>query len=49
METASPISLGMSVADWFHVTGRPQNALWLNEADADRFFNLLFTRLARLP
>jgi purine nucleosidase len=49
VETASPISLGMSVADWFHVTGRPPNALWLNEADADRFFNLLFTRLARLP
>jgi purine nucleosidase len=49
VETASPISLGMSVADWFHVTGRPRNAVWLNEADADRFFDLLFARLARLP
>ncbi|MBC9177498.1 nucleoside hydrolase [Pseudoroseomonas ludipueritiae] len=49
VETASPVSLGMTVADWFHVTGRPQNALWLNETDADRFFELLLTRLARLP
>jgi len=48
VETASPLTLGMTVADWFGVTGRPANANWLNRADADGFFDLLFERLARL-
>jgi purine nucleosidase len=48
VETASALSLGMTVADWFHVTGRPANAMWLNHADANGFFRLLFGRLARL-
>ena len=48
VETASPLTLGMTVADWFGVTGRPANANWLNRADADSFFDLLFERLARL-
>jgi purine nucleosidase len=38
----------MTVADWFGVTGRPTNANWLNRANADGFFDLLFERLARL-
>ena len=49
VETASPLTLGMTVADWFGVTGRPANAVFLNQADADGFFDLLFERLARLP
>ncbi len=49
VETSSPLTLGMTVADWFGVTGRPANAMWLNQADADGFFDLLFERLARLP
>ena len=49
VETASPLTLGMTVADWFSVTGRPANAVWLNQADADGFFDLLSERLARLP
>jgi purine nucleosidase len=49
VETVSPISLGMTVADWFHVSGRDPNVTWLNEADADRFFALLHDRLSRLP
>lgn len=49
VETASPLTLGMTVVDWFGVTGRPANAFWLNQADADGFFDLLFERLARLP
>ncbi len=48
VETASPLTLGMTVADWFGVTDRPANANWLNRADADGFFDLLFERLARL-
>lgn len=49
VETASPLTLGMTVVDWFGVTGRPANAAYLNQADADGFFDLLFERLARLP
>ncbi len=49
VETSSPLTLGMTVADWFGVTGRPVNAMWLNQADAESFFSLLFERLARLP
>ncbi len=49
VETSSPLTLGMTVVDWFGVTGRPVNAMWLNQADAGSFFDLLFGRLARLP
>ena len=49
VETFSPLTLGMTVVDWFGVTGRPANAAYLNQADADGFFDLLFERLARLP
>ena len=49
VETSSPLTLGMTVADWHGVTGRPANAAFLTRADADGFFDLLFERLARLP
>jgi len=50
VETASPLTAGMTVADWFGATGRPANATWLNTVtDREGFFELLFERLARLP
>ncbi len=49
VETGSPLTLGMTVADRYGVTGRAPNAMWLDRADADGFFDLLFERLARLP
>ncbi|MCI0753309.1 nucleoside hydrolase [Teichococcus vastitatis] len=49
VETGSPLALGMTVADWFGVSGRAANATWLNQADAAGFFDLLLERLARLP
>ena len=49
VETSSLLTLGMTVADWHGVTGRPANATYLNQANADGFFDLLFERLARLP
>jgi purine nucleosidase len=49
VEASSPLTLGMTVADWFGVTGRRANAMWLNAANAAGFFDLLFERLARLP
>ena len=49
IETESPLTLGMSVADWWQITDRPKNVHFLREADADGFFALLTERLARLP
>ena len=49
IETASPLALGMSVADWWGVSGREPNARFMNTVDAASFFDLLTERLARLP
>ena len=48
IETVSELTLGMTVADWWRVTDRPANALFMGDLDADAFFDLLATRLARL-
>ena len=48
IETASPLTLGMTVADWWGVTDRPRNALFLRDIDAAGFFTLLTDRLATL-
>jgi purine nucleosidase len=49
VETASPLTKGMTVVDWWGVTGRPGNAKFLTEADADGVYALMTERLARLP
>jgi len=49
VETASPLTLGMTVVDWRGVSGRPANARVIGAVDADGFFALLNDRLARLP
>ncbi len=49
IECASPLTLGMTVADYWRVTQRPANALFLTGVDADGFFDLLVERLAALP
>ena len=49
IETASPLTLGATVADWWGVTDRPHNALFLRDVDAEGFYALLLERLARLP
>ncbi|MFN3823859.1 MAG: nucleoside hydrolase [Pseudorhodobacter sp.] len=49
IETGSDLTLGMTVADWWRVTDRAPNALFLGDVDADGFFALLTERLARLP
>ncbi len=48
IETASELTLGMTVADWWGVTERAPNANFLGDVDADGFFDLLTRRLARL-
>jgi len=49
IETASPLTLGMTVADWWQITDRPRNVHYLRDGDGDGFFALLTERLARLP
>ena len=48
VETRSELTLGATVADWWGVTDRPANALFMGEVDADGFFALLTERLGRL-
>jgi len=48
IETEGRFTLGMTVADWWRVSGRAPNALFLRDIDADGFYALLTERLARL-
>ncbi|THD82950.1 nucleoside hydrolase [Aliigemmobacter aestuarii] len=48
IETTSELTMGMTVADWWGVTDRPANALFMGTVDADGFFALLTERIARL-
>jgi purine nucleosidase len=49
VEVAGEFTTGMTVADWWGVTARPANALFMRDLDADGFADLLVERLARLP
>jgi purine nucleosidase len=49
VETASPLTVGMTVADYWRVTGRTPNALYIRDVDAAGFYDLLTAQLARLP
>ncbi|SEM43460.1 purine nucleosidase [Loktanella fryxellensis] len=48
VETGSDLTLGMTVADWWRVTDRAPNAMFMGDVDAEGFFALLTDRLARL-
>ncbi|MGA1232593.1 MAG: nucleoside hydrolase [Lutimaribacter sp.] len=48
IETTSELTMGMTVADWWRVTDRPANAMFMGQIDAQGFFDLLTQRLARL-
>jgi purine nucleosidase len=49
VETHSPLTIGMTVVDWWGVTGRKPNVRFMNTVDADGFYELLTEMLARLP
>ncbi len=49
IETASELTVGMTVADYWHVSGRAYNATWIRSGNAEGFYKLLTERLARLP
>ena len=48
VETSSDLTLGMTVADWWGVTDRAANALFIGDVDSDGFFALITERLGRL-
>lgn len=48
IETESELTKGMTVVDWWKVSGRPANALFIRDVDDTAFFSLLTERLAVL-
>lgn len=48
IEVNSPLTRGMTVADWWGVTDRAPNALFIREIDAEGFYALLTERIGRL-
>lgn len=49
IEVSSPLTLGMTVADWWGVTDRAANATFMKDIDANGFFALLTERISALP
>lgn len=48
VETNSELTMGMTVIDWWHVTGREPNATVMRDIDAEGFFQLLTERISRI-
>ncbi len=48
IELTGTYTTGMTVADWWRVSGRAPNAMFMGDIDADGFFGLLTERIARL-
>jgi purine nucleosidase len=48
VETASELTMGMTVIDWWGVTKRPKNATVMRDIDHEGFFKLLTERLGTL-
>jgi purine nucleosidase len=48
VETASELTMGMTVADWWGVTGREKNVTYLRDVDHEAFFALLVERIGKL-
>ncbi|OWY18650.1 nucleoside hydrolase [Thioclava sp. JM3] len=48
VETTSELTMGMTVADWWRVTDRAPNAMFMGDLDAEGFYTLLTERIARL-
>ena len=46
IETSSELTMGMTVVDWWGVSGRAANATYIRDLDADAFYALLTERLA---
>ena len=48
VEINSELTMGMSVVDWWKVSNRIPNVTYINQIDADGFFQLIIERLSRL-
>ncbi len=48
IETRGEFTLGMTVADWWRVSGRRANAMFMRDLDAEGFFRLLTERIGTL-
>jgi purine nucleosidase len=48
VEIHSELTMGMTVVDFWHITGRSPNAHYIHAVDSDGFFDLLTERLARI-
>ncbi|MGJ8531216.1 MAG: nucleoside hydrolase [Alphaproteobacteria bacterium] len=48
VETESQLTLGMTVADWWQVSGKEPNVTYVRDVDADAFYQLLLERIALL-
>ena len=49
IETQGLLTVGMTVVDWWGVTGRTPNVQFMNTIDVDGFYELLTQKLRRLP
>ena len=47
IETQSELTMGNTAVDFWHVTDRPRNTNWIHAVDADAFYELLTSHLAR--
>ena len=48
VECASALTLGMTIVDWWGVTGKTPNVLLLRDVKAEAYFDLVIGRMARL-
>jgi len=46
IETQSALTMGMTVADYWCVTDRPKNAVWMTDVETDGFFALILQRFS---
>jgi purine nucleosidase len=49
VDISSPVTIGMTVVDWWHVTGEARNCNVLRRIDPDPFFALMLERISALP
>lgn len=48
IETESNLTMGFTVVDWWNVTKRKANAMFINKVDAPRYFDLITQHVAKL-
>jgi purine nucleosidase len=49
VDISSPVTIGMTVVDWWHVTGATRNCNVLRRIEPEPFFELMLERISALP